>query len=324
MSPDLNRVYDRILYLIDDDCEEIIKLVLCWVAVTRRPLTIDELVMVLALGTGKWKKNTLPPEEFLDELRDCFHCCESLVCFDAQSNTVNLVYQSAKEYLLSTYLQKMDGLSQYHIVLDRANLSLFKTCWMYLSLEEFEQGTIIIQRDEDQALEYTPIEEEFLYGHCFLRYARRAWEEHALAADPALATDHGFWKDNLNKMPTIRDYWLLKSAKEGQQLVVQQLLEKGAEPNSQDGCGRTPLSWAAERGHASIVKLLLSQDDIEADSRDCSGITPLFYAAESGQELLVRLLLGRDDVKVDSRNRYDRTPLSHAARHGHEAVVKLL
>lgn len=324
LPSDLNKVYDRILRLIDADCEEIAKKVLCWVAVARRPLTIDELAMALALGTGKWEKNTLPPQEILDELRDCFQSCEPLVFVDTEFSTINIVHQSAKEYLLSTYLQKMDGLSQYHIVLDRANLYLFRTCWMYLSLEEFKQGTVIIQRDEDQGLKYRPMKKAFIHGHCFLRYARRAWAEHALAAEPALATDHGFWKDNLNKMPTIRDYWLLKAAKEGQQLVVQQLLEEGAEPNSQDINLRTSLSLAAESGYASVVQLLLKRDDIIADSGDRVSRTPLSYAADEGHEAVVRLLLSRDDVKVDSRDYSGGTPLSWAAFGGHEAVVKLL
>ena len=324
LPSDLNRVYDRILRLIDADCEEIAKMVLCWVAIARRPLNIDELAMALALGTRKWKKNTLPPEEILDELRDCFQSCEPLVCVDTEFNTINLVHQSAKEYLLSTYLQKMDFLSQYHIVLDRTNLFALRICWMYLSLEEFKQGTIIIQRDEYQCLKYKPIKKKFIHGHCFLRYARRAWEEHALAAGPALASDYAFWKENLNKMPTVRDFWLLKAAEEGQQLVVQQLLEEGAEPNSRDRYSRTLLSSAADRGYASIVSFLLNRYNIVADSQDIYERTPLSYAAEKGHEAIIKLLLSRDDVIIDSRDYKGRAPLSWAAWYGREAVAKLL
>jgi ankyrin repeat protein len=39
--------------------------------------------------------------------------------------------------------------------------------------------------------------------------------------------------------------------------VVKLLLEKGAELESKDKYGQTPLSWAAERGHEAVVKLLL-------------------------------------------------------------------
>ena len=324
LPPDLNKVYDRILRSIDDGCEEIAKMVLYWVAVALRPFTIDELAMALALGSRNWKKNTTPPKEFVDESRDCFRCCEPLVYVDTKKNTINLVHQSAKEYLLSTYLREMDGLSRYHTALDRTNLFAFRICWLYLSLDEFKQGTIILQRDKDQCLSFSPMTQEFLSGHCFLSYACKAWGEHALAAGPALATDQEFWKHSLNKMPIFRDHWLLKAAVERQQLVVQQLLEEGAEPNSRDEYSGTPLSWAAVSGDAFIVKLLLSRDDIVADPRDGFRKTPLSRAAERGHEAIVKLLLSRDDVAVDSQDRQGQTPLSHAAKGGHEAIVKLL
>jgi ankyrin repeat protein len=44
----------------------------------------------------------------------------------------------------------------------------------------------------------------------------------------------------------------------GYEAVVRLLLEKGAEPDSKDMFGRTPLSLAAERGHRTVVQLLKS------------------------------------------------------------------
>ncbi len=38
------------------------------------------------------------------------------------------------------------------------------------------------------------------------------------------------------------------------------LLESKSDINSKDSEGRTPLSWAAERGHMSVVKLLLQDE----------------------------------------------------------------
>jgi ankyrin repeat protein len=38
--------------------------------------------------------------------------------------------------------------------------------------------------------------------------------------------------------------------------MVKLLLEKGADLESKDCSGRTPRSWAAEKGHEAIVKLL--------------------------------------------------------------------
>jgi ankyrin repeat protein len=40
---------------------------------------------------------------------------------------------------------------------------------------------------------------------------------------------------------------------------VKLLLEKSADLNFQDNNGRTPLSWAAEKGHEAIVMLLFEK-----------------------------------------------------------------
>ena len=43
------------------------------------------------------------------------------------------------------------------------------------------------------------------------------------------------------------------------------LLEKGADVESKDRYGRTPLSWAAGNGHEAVVKLLLEKGaDVES------------------------------------------------------------
>ena len=323
LPPDLNKVYDRILGQIDVDCEEIAKLVLRWVAVAPRPLTMDELAMVCALGTGEWERNTMPTKDTLYELRDGFQCCEPLV-YVTGNDTINLVHQSAKDYLLGAHLQGRDGLSQYHIVPESTNLLMFKTCWKYLSLEEFKQGTVVIERGGDHRLGKSYLDKPFLDDHCLLRYASKEWLKHALLASPALATDYEFSKDMLDRAPTLRDFWLLEVAAKGQEAVVQRLLEDGAELESQSEYGRTPLLLAAQRGHEGVVKLLLSRDDVAVNSPDLWDQTPLWWASKLGHEEVVKLLLSRGDMAVNSHDKRGLTPLLWAAENGYEGVVKLL
>jgi ankyrin repeat protein len=54
---------------------------------------------------------------------------------------------------------------------------------------------------------------------------------------------------------------------EGHEAVVQLLLEKGAEADSKDNSGRTPLSWAVVMCHETVVQLLLKKG-VETDPRD--------------------------------------------------------
>ena len=47
------------------------------------------------------------------------------------------------------------------------------------------------------------------------------------------------------------------------------LLEKGAELETKDEYGQTPLSWAARNGHEAVVKLLLEKGaELETKDKD--------------------------------------------------------
>ena len=354
LPPDLNNVYDRILSNIDIDYVEVAKLILCWVVVARRPLMVKELAMVRALSTEEWESNTVPPQDVLDELKDGFKCCEPLVYLDTVENTVNLVHQSAKDYLLGRHLQEnAKNLSQYHVIVDRTERLIFRTCWKCLSFKEY-QGTVIMKDSCDGLLRRGKVKRTFIQSHCFLVYARLEWATHALAAGPALAVDFGFTKDALDRFPNLRDAWLIRAAAKGQKEVVQRLLENGADPESADNSswplleiashddmrvvelllsrgGRgTPLMWAAFRGHESVVKLLLDWEAAAVSafpliiSRDQYDDTPLVLAAWKGHEAIVKLLLSSDHVAVDFQHPSGPTALSLAAQNGHAGVLKLL
>jgi len=88
--------------------------------------------------------------------------------------------------------------------------------------------------------------------------------------------------------------------------------------------GRTPLLWAAERGHEKVVKMLLAREDVDLGLAS-TGWTPLSLAAKYGHEGIVKMLLERENVDPNQADiRHGRTPLSCAAGRGHEGVVKML
>ena len=319
LPEDLNNLYDKILSQIDQDCAEIAIFVFRWVAVATRPLTVKELAMARALS--EWKTNKLPPDDHLDELKDIFKCCEPLVTLDTDHDTINLVHQSAKDYLLGAYLQEKRGLSQYHVIPESTNLLMFRTCWKFLSFEEFKQGTILIDRG---AYRYLDKMSPFWGEHFFHRYALPQWQKHAIAASPALAIDSRFWKTNLAESPTLRDALLLGAAARGGYVIVQRLLENGAQINSRDEHKSTPFLLASREGHEKVLELLLERGNAGINSPNIDGLTPLHEAAAAGHTAVVKLLLSHDDIAVNSQDQNGDTPLSCAAWNGHEAVVKLL
>ena len=150
---------------------------------------MEEFVIALILSPGRWEENSIPPEDIIYKFRDTYRCCEPLVNLNIKRSTINLIHQSAKDYLLGAYLQAKRNLSQYHIIQDSTNLLIFRTCWKFLSFEEFRQDAIIFERNTHHYLHKTYLREEFFEKYFFLRYTRTQWQEHAFTASPALATD---------------------------------------------------------------------------------------------------------------------------------------
>ena len=61
---------------------------------------------------------------------------------------------------------------------------------------------------------------------------------------------------------------------------MQQLLQAGAEVDAKDRNGRTLLSWAVEKGHEAVVRLLLSMS-ADVDLKDNSGRAPISYVVDA-------------------------------------------
>lgn len=118
---------------------------------------------------------------------------------------------------------------------------------------------------------------------------------------------------------------LLWAAQRGMEQTARISIQNGAHVEVSDVHEhyRIPLYWAACKGHAAVVKLLLETEHADADCRDSNGETPLLAAARHGHEAVVKLLLETGHVDVNSNCAYE-TPLFRAAYYGHEAVVKLL
>jgi hypothetical protein len=108
--------------------------------------------------------------------------------------------------------------------------------------------------------------------------------------------------------------------------VVKALLAAGAKAtvkaDSEKG-GLFPLHYAAARGAAGVVKLLLAQPKAVVDVRDEDYNTPLHHAACGGHEGAAALLLDAG-AAVDSLCEAKTAPLREAAVHGHVGVARLL
>lgn len=113
---------------------------------------------------------------------------------------------------------------------------------------------------------------------------------------------------------------LVNAANGGQVMLVRALLRTGAPPN---GCGATPLSFAAAQGNTAIISELVWGYGADVNKADKEQTTPLMLAAELGQEQAMALLL---QAKADPSlcDYQGRQALMFAAMSGNAACINRL
>lgn len=103
-----------------------------------------------------------------------------------------------------------------------------------------------------------------------------------------------------------------KEAEDARAALLKLLLQRGAAVDGRDGFGKTPLHYAAMRGHGRAASVLL-EAGADVNAADQLGRTPLHDAAAYDQIKVMGLLIDAKAV-VDARNAAGETPL-HAAMH---------
>jgi Ankyrin repeats (3 copies) len=299
--------------------------VLSWITYAQRPLTTGELCHALAVESGESELDL----DNIPDIDDMVSVCAGLVIVDDESNIIRLVHYTTQEY----FERIRESWNP------RAQQEIASACLTYLSFDSFKSGSCLNNEEFESRLK----------KNVFLDYASRYWGQHirtvqeqvyklassfvqditlVSCAVQTMSISEFKYGDYSQRFPRHTTGLHLTTSFGLLYLLERLLSEMGRNidvvADSKDDFGRTPLWWAAQRGHEAVVKLLVARDDVAADSNDNDGRTPLSGAAGGGHEAVVKLLVARDDVAADSKDKLGRTPLSGAAEGGHEAVVKLL
>ncbi len=112
------------------------------------------------------------------------------------------------------------------------------------------------------------------------------------------------------------------AAREGQEDLLVQFLDAGADPNHVDERGYTPLILASYNGHLPATALLLARG-ASANQPDGKGSTALSGVAFKGEIEIARLLI-EAGAAVDQPNNVGRTPLMFAVMFGRDAMANFL
>lgn len=135
-----------------------------------------------------------------------------------------------------------------------------------------------------------------------------------------LLLEHGA---RINRENSKKDYSLLYwSACRGQTVIVNWLLDRGADVNECDSQGCSCLLAATYAGHRDTVMALLQKGVSLSQARD-DGQSPLIVAARDNHIDLVKVLLDHGAL-IDARDGRMWTALYWAARKGHNQLVRLL
>jgi ankyrin repeat protein len=108
---------------------------------------------------------------------------------------------------------------------------------------------------------------------------------------------------------------LFSAINSGRVADIREALLKGADVNSANSAGRSPLMEASAftpQGKAIDMVRLLLDKGADIDATDRQGFTPLAWAAQKGSAKVVALLLDQG-AKVDAKDAFGRTPLMKAA-----------
>jgi hypothetical protein len=105
--------------------------------------------------------------------------------------------------------------------------------------------------------------------------------------------------------------------------ICRLLIDKGAQVNTKDEVGSTPLHYAAMHGRIEIVRLLCDHGaDIEASDND--GCTPLHFATLNGNISVVKELIEVRNADINARNVNGRTALRWAREEGKDDIAAFL
>ena len=327
---------------------ELAILVLSWITCARRRLTSLELRHALAVEAG----DSILDEDNIPEIAEAVSVCAGLVTVDEESDIFRLVHYTTQEYF-----ERTRG-----IWFPNAETNIATTCVTYLSFDCFrarkcpheekpiEEETVKVEEDgidgvggndKDEVYEDSKYNEskyetnEYTRSslHPLYHYAVYNWGYHVREnpveseflilnflrndAKVALAGREMYNFERVTGLHLTAEFDLANATSE--------LLRNGHNPNCKDENYETPLGYAAERGHKSVVEVLLSHPRTDPNCATYSGeVTPLSSAAKNGHEEIVQLLLAHPDIDPNSKDCDRRVPLSYAAAEGHKKTVQLL
>lgn len=120
-----------------------------------------------------------------------------------------------------------------------------------------------------------------------------------------------------NQIPSLESVW------NNHPDILQLLLDYGADPNAKDRYSWSLLHYTVYDGNVDMTRMLLDKGALVNVIENEFGRTPLSYAAEKGYISLVEMLI-QQKADVNAKDFRGRTPLDNAKDHSQDEMIKLL
>jgi ankyrin repeat protein len=336
----LDETYSRILAEIEGKgyLQDALR-ILQWVCFARRPLSLHEMVDVLAIDLGE--NGGFDSRGRMPDPHDITEVCSSLITVTSVSHLegssektdgeVRLAHLSVQEYLQSDH----SHLSVEGKLMFSTNLShtcIAEACLHYL-LTLCSEAPLTYDTIQDYRL--ARYAAEYWWQHASLITAAKSSEQVQGLALRLLTTERMrllIWVQLFDIDNPLGPNFAMSSNDIADALYyassinfiegVEFILHTGCNINAPGGKYGNALQAASARGHEKVVQLLLNADaDVRIKGGDFG--TALHAASSEGYENIVRQLLSKT-VDIDAQDETHATALQAASSAGHEGVVKLL
>jgi len=330
----LDETYERILLSIGEERWDYARRLFQCLAVSIRPLRVDELAEILAM---QFEVGALPSYDIklrpMDSEEAVLATCSSLLMIinvDG-SQVVQFSHFSVKEYLTSERLTNAGKeLSRYHILPKFAHAFLSEACL-----------SVLLSLDD-------PVDKNSVKNSPLSIYAARHWVDHAQFEDVASTIedamdllfdstnshfttwvwiydiDYPFRDIMFTEHPTIPAavplYYATLCGFHG--LVGRLISACPQDVNARGGYYVTPLHAAFAKGNLDMARLLL-EHQVNVTALDDEPLIPLHWESQRGHGGAVELLL-KYHTDIDIQDENGQTSLTLASRYGQLDIVHLL
>jgi ankyrin repeat domain-containing protein 50 len=313
LPKDLSETFSRILRRSEGLGKLYQRLILELVTVAYRPLTTGELREALSVVPGDDVWN---PAKLLNDVYSTLACCGSLVAVDEEELTIRLVHHSVKQFLLSGFKDStniaftVDSAKRKmaDIIVTYLNYGIFGTQLSTVVVPQIMTGSApsrIIHSTLDSSSSVRSLALKLLKSRKQPDYdigktlaeSSKLFSHHSVGEFPFYAYAKSYWLQHV--------FCISEQEPVMYNLLLRLFKGKAVNTNATDEDGQTPLSWAAEKGHEAVVKLLLEKGaELETKDKDY-GQTPLSWAAEKGHEAVVKLLLEKG-AELETKSNHGR------------------